>query len=126
MELKNWLRRQLDRVAAVACLIAGAAVLLGGWIGVSSYAYPANQLPYIAGPGLGGLFLLGVGAGLWLSADLVDEWHKLDRLERELREQTALLRQAVGLSQGSATGAVGTPGPAPDQMHSGVLDASLA
>ncbi|HMC79090.1 MAG TPA: hypothetical protein VKO35_00895, partial [Acidimicrobiia bacterium] len=32
----------------------------------------------------GGLFLLGVGATLWHSADLRDEWRKLDRLEEKL------------------------------------------
>lgn len=91
MDLTKWLRVQADRVAAVACVLAGALVLLVGWIGVSSHAYPAEQLPYIASAGLGGMFLLGMGAVLWLSADLVDEWRKLDRLEQELRKQTAAM-----------------------------------
>jgi hypothetical protein len=30
------------------------------------------------------MFLLGLGAMLWLSADLRDEWRKLDRIERRL------------------------------------------
>ena len=32
------------------------------------------------------MFLLGVGAMLWLSADLRDEWRKLDRIEQAIRE----------------------------------------
>jgi hypothetical protein len=31
-----------------------------------------------------GVFLLGLGGVLWLSADLRDEWRKLDRIERRL------------------------------------------
>lgn len=91
MDISKWLRLQVDRVGAVGCVLVGALVLLVGWIGVSSHAYPAEQLPYIASAGLGGLFLLGVGATLWLSADLLDEWHKLDHLEQELRKQTAIM-----------------------------------
>ena len=121
MDLAKWLRLQLDRVAAVGFLIAGVLVLIAGWIGVSSHAYPAEQLPYIASAGLGGLFLLGVGAGLWLSADLLDEWQKLDRLEQELREQTALLRRDLrGASRGAADGMV------QDAVPAGVLDGSPA
>jgi hypothetical protein len=37
-------------------------------------------MPYIASGGLGGIFLLGLGSTLWLSADLRDEWRKLDEL----------------------------------------------
>jgi hypothetical protein len=33
-----------------------------------------------------GLFLLGLGALLWLSADLRDEWRKLDAIDRHLLE----------------------------------------
>ena len=33
---------------------------------------------------MAGLFLLGLGALLWLSADLRDEWRKLDAIDRHL------------------------------------------
>jgi hypothetical protein len=52
---------------------------------VSSQALTAQQVPYIVSGGIGGLFLLGVGAMLWLSADLRDEWRKLDAIERNTR-----------------------------------------
>jgi len=84
MELFKWLRLQWDRVFGAAAVITGAVALLTGWSKVSATAYPAEQIPYVVSAGLGGLFLLGVGATLWHSADLRDEWRKLDRLEEKL------------------------------------------
>ena len=86
MEWMSWIRTQWDRCGAWVCIIAGAGALLAGWIGVSSTAYPAEQLPYILSGGVAGIFLLGLGAMLWLSADLRDEWNKLDRLEQAVRQ----------------------------------------
>lgn len=86
MDLVNRIRSQWDRISAGAAALAGVAVLIAGWAGVSSTPYPAEQLPFIISGGLGGLFLLGVSSVLWLSADLHDEWRKLDRIERAIRE----------------------------------------
>jgi hypothetical protein len=77
VEPTKWLRLQWDRA------------LIIGWVGVSSTAYSAEQLPYIISGGIGGIFLLGVGATLWLSADLRDEWRKLDRIEEALQQREA-------------------------------------
>lgn len=85
MDKLTVVKSQWDRLTAVAAAIAGGVVLIVGWFGVSGTAYPAEQLPYIISAGLGGLFLLGVSSVLWLSADLRDEWRKLDRLERAIR-----------------------------------------
>jgi hypothetical protein len=41
-----------------------------------------EQLPYILSGGLFGLSMIMVGTGLWLSADIRDEWRKLDELDR--------------------------------------------
>lgn len=101
MDMTRLLRAHADRVAAVGCVLGGALVLLVGWIRVSSHAYPAEQLAYIASAGLGGMFMLGLGAVLWLSADLVDEWRKLDRLEAEMRKQTAAI---IGLDAAGSSG----------------------
>jgi hypothetical protein len=84
MELFKWLRLQWDRVLGATAVITGAVALLTGWSKVSATPYPAEQIPYVVSAGLGGLFLLGVGATLWHSADLRDEWRKLDRLEEKL------------------------------------------
>jgi hypothetical protein len=84
MNAREWLRLQWDRVAAWVCVAVGVIVLLIGWLGVSGTGYPAEQMPYVLSAGIGGIFLLGIGAMLWLSADLRDEWRKLDRIERAL------------------------------------------
>ena len=95
MELIKWLRLQWDRVFGAAFVITGAVALLTGWSKVSATPYPAEQMPYVVSAGLGGLFLLGVGATLWHSADLRDEWRKLDRLEEKL--DAALESKTVAL-----------------------------
>lgn len=84
MELAKLLRVAWDRAAALAVIAVGAVVLVVGWVGVSGEAYPAKQLPFIISGGIGGIFLLGVGALFWLSSDLRDEWTKLDRIEEAL------------------------------------------
>jgi hypothetical protein len=84
MELGRWLRLAWDRAVAVALIAAGALALVLGWIGVSGEAFPAKQLPYLISGGIAGVFVLGLGALCWLSADLRDEWTKLDRIEDAL------------------------------------------
>ena len=63
------------------------ATVLG--IALSAPMLTAQQVPYVVSGGIGGLFLLGVGGMLWLSADLRDEWRKLDSLEQRLPEPAA-------------------------------------
>lgn len=77
-------RAQWDRITALVLVIAGLGALLNGWIGVSGTAYPAEQIPYVVSGGLVGIFCLGLAAVLWLSADIRDEWRKLDDLNRRL------------------------------------------
>jgi hypothetical protein len=78
------LRAQWDRCAAIAAVVVGLVSLLLGWIGVSGTAYVAEQMSFVASGGLFGVFSLGIGAALWLSADLRDEWRKLDSVEQVL------------------------------------------
>lgn len=85
MAFLSYVRNQWDRVAAWGCVVLGAVALFAGWLGVSSHVYPAEQNSYIASGGFLGLFLLGVGAMMWISADLRDEWRKLDDIEQALR-----------------------------------------
>lgn len=86
MDLNKLLKTQWDRAAAIGFTAVGALFLLFGWIGVSGTAYLAEQAPYIVSGGIGGVFLLGLGATLWVSADLRDEWRKLDRIEAAIGE----------------------------------------
>jgi hypothetical protein len=89
MDIVKYLRNQWDRVGAWVLIAGGAIALLIGWLGVSDTAYPAEQIPYVVSGGLVGVFLLGLGGLLWLSADLRDEWRKLDAIERHMLEGLA-------------------------------------
>lgn len=80
----EWLRLEWDRVGAWVLVVAGVVLLLVGYFKVSGTVYPAEQLPYVISAGVGGLFALGLGCTLWLSADLRDEWRKLDRIESSI------------------------------------------
>lgn len=95
MELLKWFRLQWDRVAGVTGMAAGGVLLLVCWSKVSGTPYTAEQMPYVVSCGLGGLFLLGIGATLWHSADLRDQWRKLDRLEERFDTVLATGRPTV-------------------------------
>lgn len=86
MPLKRLLALFWDRAAAVICVLVAAVMLLAGWFSLSAEDDPGEQIPYIMSGGIGGLFLLCIAATLWLSADLRDEWHKLDAIDESLRE----------------------------------------
>ncbi|HVS44055.1 MAG TPA: hypothetical protein VMU20_17540 [Candidatus Dormibacteraeota bacterium] len=97
------LRSEWDRAAALAALAVGIAAMINGWVGVSGTAYSAEQMPYVVGGGLVGIFLLGVAAVLWLSADMRDEWRKLadlddrlGRLESRTADRAAPARELPG------------------------------
>lgn len=85
MDGKSWLRAEWDRVAGFCLIALGALLLVLGYAGVSGSPYVAEALSYIMSGGIGGLFLLGAGATLLISADIHDEWRKLDRVEDALR-----------------------------------------
>jgi hypothetical protein len=87
MGMNAFVVAQWDRVAAWVAVALGLLLLLIGWLGVSDTGYVFEQIPYVVSGGIGGLFLLGLGAMLWLSADLRDEWRKLDTLELALRDR---------------------------------------
>ena len=80
----KYLRNEWDRAGAWLCVIAGAVALIIGYFGVSGTLETGKQIPYVVSGGLAGLFLLGLGALLWVSADLRDEWRKLDAIDRRL------------------------------------------
>jgi hypothetical protein len=86
MEMKSFLRANWDRALAVALVLAGAVALVIGWFGVSGTGLTAEQNPYLISGGLAGIGLIAVGCTLWMSADLQDEWRRLDALEERLAE----------------------------------------
>jgi len=80
----RYVRAQWDRITGAVAVAGGGVALALGWAGISHSIYPAAQLPYVISGGIAGLFLLGVGATLWLSADLRDEWRHLADMEDRL------------------------------------------
>jgi hypothetical protein len=88
-DLATWLRAEWDRAAAVVLVVLGLIFVAVGYNGVANSPYVAEELAYLASGAVGGLFLLGCGATLWLSADLHDEWRKLDRIEAAIRGEKA-------------------------------------
>lgn len=89
MDILKFVRTQWDRTGAVVATLLGLLVLLLGWLGTSDTKYVAQQIPYVMSGGLFAIMLLTVGAVLWLSADLRDEW-------RELAEQGEVLLTEQG------------------------------
>lgn len=84
MDLRTWLKANWDRALAVALVALGGLALLLGWLGIDDALYPGQQIPYVLSGGIGGLFAVALGAVLWLSADLRDEWRKLDDIDQKL------------------------------------------
>jgi hypothetical protein len=99
----TWLRAQWDRVAGYACIATGAGCMIVGAVQISRSPSILSQLSYIGSAALIGLFLTIVGVGLLVTADLHDEWRKLDRIEAAIR--------ATGPSPvAPATSVAGAPG----------------
>jgi hypothetical protein len=114
--LRLWLRAEWDRVLGTTLIAVGAVLLLVTYQGVANSRFVADQASYLASGGLGGLFLLAVGAMLRIQADLHDEWRKLDRIEAALRgedlpDPDAVLA-AAGAARPPATAWRGEPVPA--------------
>jgi len=110
MDLLGWLRSEWDRAGAWLAIAVGVLALILGYVGVSATEFTAEQLPYIVSGGLVGIFLLGIGGMLWLSADLRDEWRKLDAMDAKLD-----LLEAHGLAAvaGPCRGVAGETGAGP-------------
>jgi hypothetical protein len=105
MDLKTIIRAFWDRIAAWALIGVGAVLLLVGWLGVRDTPYIEEQVPYVISAGFTGLALIGIGATLWLSADLRDEWHRLRALEEGVKSLLAAADGAdpeVAQSNGTA------------------------
>lgn len=86
MDLWRLIRNQWDRAAAIAAVVLGLVSVLLGWLGVSGKSLPAAQIPYLASGAVLGVVLIGIAATLWISADLRDEWTKLDEIHRAVTE----------------------------------------
>lgn len=81
MNLVKLCRNQWDRTLAIALVVGGFAALLVGWLAVSGTIFTFEQIPYVISGGLLGVCLIALGCASWVSADLRDDWRKMDRLE---------------------------------------------
>ena len=86
MKIVELCRNQWDRTAGVVLVLFGLVALVAGWIGASDAVLTFEQIPYLISGGLAGMSLIVLGSAVWLSADLRDEWRKLDSLEEAFRE----------------------------------------
>jgi len=102
MDLKVVIRGLWDRAGGWLLIAAGGLALVLGWVGVSGTPLPSEQIPYVVSGGLFGLALIGIGTTLLISADLGDEWRKLDAIESVLRSQRSLDGPADAVAAGPA------------------------
>jgi hypothetical protein len=99
MEIKTFVRANWDRVLAVLLIVAGVVMLIVGWFGISGTGLVAEQLPYLISAGLGGIALVALGCTAWLSADLQDEWRRMDSIEERLRGLTGPAQPSAAASE---------------------------
>jgi hypothetical protein len=83
-DVGRFLRSEWDRTVGYACLLGGLIALAVGINGVRHAADIVDEITYLVSGGIGAMFLLGAGATLLLSADLHDDFRKLDRVEEKL------------------------------------------
>jgi len=104
------LRFQWDRTLAAALVVGGLVAVVVAWLLASDTILTFEQIPYLMSGGLIGVCLVAIGATLWLSADLRDEWRKLDRLEEAV----------LGRTEVDATDTASAPATGPRRLHATV------
>jgi hypothetical protein len=104
MEMKTFVRANADRVVAVGLVFVGVVALIVGWFGVSGTGLAAEQIPYLVSGGLGGVVLIVVGCTAWVSADLQDEWRRLDAIEEQLEQLASRAAVASDTAPSNANG----------------------
>lgn len=91
----RWLAVQAQPIAGWVMVVAGALLLVLGYLGTSREALVARQLPYLVSGGLGGISLLFLG-GVWLGlTDIRRLNRRLDHVERLAAELHSVLLTAV-------------------------------
>lgn len=103
----KWAIAQWDRVLGWTCVGGGALLVLVGARNVTNAGDQLDQLSYLASGSALGLFLLGVGAILILSADIRDEWDKLEEIHSKLRRSEQSGRASGGDRDGHEDGCLG-------------------
>jgi hypothetical protein len=96
MDFLRWCRNQWERSIALVVIAFGLVAFFLGWWGQRDKGLVTEQIPYVVSGALFGMLLIVIGATVWLSADLHDEWVKLDRVEDALGDAITLLRGGSG------------------------------
>jgi hypothetical protein len=97
MNLARWCRNEWERTLAVLVIGVGLVVFFLGWLGQRDKALVTEQIPYVVSGAMFGLLLVILGTTVWLSADLRDEWIKLDEVQENVaRVATLLETEALG------------------------------
>lgn len=101
MNLIKLCRNQWDRTLAIVLVVGGFVALVVGWLAVSDTIFTFEQIPYVISGGLLGVCLIALGCASWVSADLRDDWRKMDRLEAavEALRSVEIERPAIVLSE---------------------------
>lgn len=101
---------KLASYIAIGMIVGGFALIALAWNGAASIGYVQGQFPYLLSGGLGGLGLIGVGAGLLF----VQVQRELDAEEaRAYQHVVDTLRQTVTALGGGAPMAAAVPVAAP-------------
>jgi hypothetical protein len=87
-------------------VVLGVLVLVVGWFGVSREGIVAKQLPYLVSGGIGGSFMLGIGALLLITHELRLDNRRLEAVEATLEE----LRDALLLPDDVTVATLATNG----------------
>jgi protein-S-isoprenylcysteine O-methyltransferase Ste14 len=90
------IKQQWDRALALVAAAVGVVALILGWIGVSGASLVTQQIPYLVSGAVVGLVAFGAASTLWISADLRDEWAKLDDIHRAVTGAPATGRTTAG------------------------------
>ncbi|HUR77106.1 MAG TPA: hypothetical protein VMZ22_04095 [Acidimicrobiales bacterium] len=109
--LRRYLAAGGGQALAFVLLGAGALLLIVGWFGVSREVIVSKQIPYLVSGGLGGAFLLGLGALLLVTHELRLDNRRLQAVEmlmEELRDALLLDENAAAAPPGIASNGNGT------------------
>ena len=107
--LGKLIRYQWDRTLAAGLVVGGLVAVVVAWVLASGTILTFEQIPYLMSGGLIGVCLVAIGATLWLSADLRDEWRKLDRLEQAVLGNGAEIDATDVASAPATSAAAGRP-----------------
>lgn len=98
MDLNRFVRANADRVIAVGLVLLGLVAVTIGWFGASGTGLAVEQIPYLISGGIGGVIFVVIGCTTWASADLEDEWRKLDAIDERLGELVRTTPAELGAS----------------------------